>query len=323
MDKKYEGRNTATIKERIVIALVLIAFSIPAIWFLISVVNHDISTIETKHAVIIFFIAWLAYFFLSIAFKLLFMPNVKYLVDIFSLFVICIGLLALSGSIIYSIFIDGIKVEIGEVVFALIFFPIITYIAIKIFLKRLGYVTDIEKSAVWFIETFELDSDNVDNENEISYETKDERKTPQDYGLTKDDKFYHVSFYHADKKLTTLGFVKEKPSTYENYFDSVDWKKELILANKIQEVSPTLSYEYIDDSRLLWVSICNAENVNLANFVSECTIPWETSSFFGLIKNKIVTLDTSSFTMKQARKAFELFVKEDYQALIELYNDAN
>lgn len=104
-------------------------------------------------------------------------------------------------------------------------------------------------------------------------------------------------------------------------FESFDWAGEIERAEQLQKVAPTLSVESNDKTLLIWVS--GVKTSAKLQFISECNYPGEVSSLFGLIKKQgIVSLDTQSFSIDQAKQALTLFMNKDFETLKGLYSGA-
>ncbi|MEP7706826.1 hypothetical protein [Paraglaciecola sp. 25GB23A] len=101
-------------------------------------------------------------------------------------------------------------------------------------------------------------------------------------------------------------------------FDNFDWDTQVEDANRLNKCAPTISLVYEKDKKLIWVSAGGDKRSMF--FVSECYFPGEVSAWFGFSKKQgTVSLFTQSFSKENARKAIELFIKEDFAALQEFY----
>ena len=102
-------------------------------------------------------------------------------------------------------------------------------------------------------------------------------------------------------------------------FDDFDWKNQIMEANRLSKVSPTLSVEDKTNERLIWVSAYGDETY--MTFVSECKFRGMKKRFFGLLGEGpgLINLYAERFDMPQARKALELFVANNEAGLRHLY----
>lgn len=106
-------------------------------------------------------------------------------------------------------------------------------------------------------------------------------------------------------------------------FDSFDWEGECEKAHKLERVSPTISLESSDKSKMIFVSGVG-EKIEDMEFVSHCYYPGIVSKWFGLSeKMEEVTHDSQTFTHQQSREALRLFMLEDYNSLKRLYETAS
>lgn len=101
-------------------------------------------------------------------------------------------------------------------------------------------------------------------------------------------------------------------------FDQFDWVGEIAKAEEIQKCSPTVAVLVNGKDEMVWVS--GYGDLSAPMFASECCFQGEVRKWFGLSKGQgTVSLATQAFTKEQARKAIELLIAKDYQALRELY----
>lgn len=124
--------------------------------------------------------------------------------------------------------------------------------------------------------------------------------------------YAHNEVHESESKLI------EEPEEALFEFDKFDWSRQLIKANELERCSPTLTVINENPGNFMGVSIYG--ETNKEKFSSDCHFPGEVPSWFGIAKKKgTITLRTYLFTRNEARKAIELFIKEDYHGLKELY----
>lgn len=122
--------------------------------------------------------------------------------------------------------------------------------------------------------------------------------------------------HHSHGESDELGFMSGQEAI--EFFENFDWKSEIIKANELQKVSPTLSLADNQGKRFIWVS--GFGDPVSPEFVSDCSFPGEVSSLFGLVKKQgTVSLSASGFGKVSAKKALELFVAKNEKELRELY----
>ena len=103
-------------------------------------------------------------------------------------------------------------------------------------------------------------------------------------------------------------------------FDDFNWEDQVEKANELQKCSPTLALLLDNHEHMIWVSVVGSKSSY--HFVSQCRYLGEVSSFLGFGKKQgAVTLDASSFTKEQARKAISLFISSSYDELRTLYKN--
>ena len=123
--------------------------------------------------------------------------------------------------------------------------------------------------------------------------------------------------HHEHGESTDLGV--RSPADVLKCFDEFDWAHEISEAARLGRVSPTMSVEDTTNRRLIWVS--GYVDPKFPTFVSECSFPGMKKRLFGLLGEGmgVVELHTQEFDVRQARRAFELFVSSDEAGLRELY----
>jgi hypothetical protein len=123
--------------------------------------------------------------------------------------------------------------------------------------------------------------------------------------------------HHKHNEFDDLGPRSLEESLGE--FDKFEWFEECSKVEEYQRVSPTLSLQTSDKSKLIWVSGVLTDHKEL-EFVSECHYPGVVSAWFGLSqKMGTVNHGAGDFTLEQAREALRLFFLEDYQSVKRLY----
>ena len=104
-------------------------------------------------------------------------------------------------------------------------------------------------------------------------------------------------------------------------FDDFAWEREVEDANRLQNVSPTISVEDNAARRLIWVSVCG--DARELAFVSECRIIGR-KRLFGVFQwEGVVRLHRDGFTIKGARRALKLFLSVADEDLRALYSGRN
>jgi hypothetical protein len=98
-------------------------------------------------------------------------------------------------------------------------------------------------------------------------------------------------------------------------FDAFDWRQQVETANRLQKCSPTFSVRDIDSDRLLWVS--GTGDPQGISFINAYTYQGEVRRFLGLFRSRgSVAAPTHELTLQEARRAVELFVRGEHEALL-------
>ena len=120
--------------------------------------------------------------------------------------------------------------------------------------------------------------------------------------------------HHEHHESTQLGVMAA--ADVLRCFDEFNWEDQVLEANRLGKVSPTLSVEDKTNDRLIWVSGYGERDIT---FVSECRFTGLTRRLFGLLGPGTVTLHTQRFNGKEARRALELFMSDQQLELRRLY----
>ena len=125
--------------------------------------------------------------------------------------------------------------------------------------------------------------------------------------------------HHNHDQFDERGFVNSEIAL--EAFDNFDWEGECKKAEEHQRVSPTISLESPDKSKLIWVSAYFGDEKGI-RFVSECSYPGVVPKWFGLSKKMgKISHNTERFTQEQARDVLRLFMLEDYSAIKSTYKN--
>ena len=99
-------------------------------------------------------------------------------------------------------------------------------------------------------------------------------------------------------------------------FDAFDWPGQVEAANRLQKCSPTFSVRDLDSTRLLWVS--GTGEPEQISFVNAYTYEGEVRRFLGLSRGAgPVAAPTHELSVEEARRAVELFVRGEHEALLQ------
>ena len=98
-------------------------------------------------------------------------------------------------------------------------------------------------------------------------------------------------------------------------FDAFDWRQQVETANRLQKCSPTFSVRDRDSDRLLWVS--GTGDSQGIMFINAYSYQGEVQRFLGLSRGRgPVVAPTHELSLQEARRAVELFVRGEHEALL-------
>ena len=129
---------------------------------------------------------------------------------------------------------------------------------------------------------------------------------------------YSYDLQYTDAQIEDRGVASSRDILAA--FDAFDWAGQVEVADRLQRCSPTFSVRDRDADRQFWVS--GAGEPGKISFVNEYTYQGEVRRLFGLSRGKgSVSAPTRALSPHDARRAVELFVRGDHDALLRHLRD--